>query len=96
MASLPSLWTAKRRTVSPVLLFLAGSARLGQQFASIQNGIRVALFGEKELAMVSEIQLPGVARDQRIKMGDFSGRLRPQNSPERCASSWREPKVPET
>ena len=68
-----------------------GSGRVGQAHL-----VRVALLGEKQLAVMGELLLARVAGDQREEVRRAPVPLRPQDPPEPLPSSWREPNAPET
>ena len=72
-------------------LSLAGSTS-----ALVEDLVAVALLGQEQLAVVGEVQLAGVAGHQRVEVGRLAVALGRRMRPSRCASSWREPNVPET
>ena len=62
----------------------------------VEDRVAVALLGEEPLAVLREVLVDGVARDERVEVrreADSFGRSR---RPRRCASSWREPNEPDT
>ena len=46
--------------------------------------------------MMGEILFSGIAGDERVEMSQFAPDLGRKIRPKRCASSCREPNVPET
>src|SRR5713101_975996 len=51
-----------------------------RRFSFIFNTVAVSLLRQEELAVLSEIQLAGVARDQGVKVGELAVRFRAQDS----------------
>src|SRR5262249_10319239 len=66
------------RAFSMSVVGLTCLPHLTQNVGAIHDGIAIALLGQKKLPVVGKVKFAGVARDQRVKVGDLAARLGPK------------------